>query len=89
MHFPAGHHASSMRKDAFKSLNKIASKTTVPAVAVGDFNVNSTEDKAENIYCDCVANMEDITCGRMADCLGSTFYFRKEPGLILIAYGAA
>ena len=79
VHFPAGHHASSMRKDAFKSLNKIASKVTVPAVAVGDFNVNSTEDKAEHIYRDYASPIWKIShlegCG---DCLGSTFYFRNR-----------
>jgi len=79
VHFPAGHHASSMRKDAFKSLNKIASKTTVPAVAVGDFNVNSTEDKAENIYRDYASPIWKIShVEGCADCLGSTFYFRNR-----------
>ena len=79
VHFPAGHHASSMRIDAFKSLNKIASKNTVPAVAMGDFNVNSTEDKAENIYKKSASPYWKIShiegCN---ECLGSTFYFRNR-----------
>ena len=68
-----------MRKDAFKSLNKIASKTTVPAVAVGDFSLNSTEDKAENIYRDYASPIWKIShVEGCADCLGSTFYFRNR-----------
>ena len=50
VHFPSGFHDVSMRIDSLKTLNQLKENQSLPAIAIGDFNVNSKEDIKHKIY---------------------------------------
>ena len=50
VHFPSGFHDVSMRIDSLKTLNQLKENQSLPAIAIGDFNVNSKEDIKYKIY---------------------------------------
>ena len=74
VHFPAGYLDVSMRIDSLNLLKDLLQSHTNPAIALGDFNVNSTEDNKYKIY----QSQEDkwfiahlIGC---SDCKGTHYY---------------
>ena len=74
VHFPAGYHDVSMRIDSLNLLKDLLQSHTNPAIALGDFNVNSSEDNKYKIY----QSQEDewfiahlIGC---SDCKGTHYY---------------
>ena len=50
VHFPSGFHDVSMRLDSLDLLRELLNSHDYPAVALGDFNVNTKEDNKLNIY---------------------------------------
>jgi len=50
VHFPSGFHDVSMRLDSLKLLKELLLNQNDPAIALGDFNVNTKEDNKLNIY---------------------------------------
>ena len=77
VHFPAGYHPTSMRKDAFNILEILVSKHSNVSIALGDFNVNSTEDKKHNLYKNLSNKWEIAHLSGCKDCDGTSYYFRN------------
>lgn len=50
IHFPSGFNDVSMRIDSLNTLNKLLLTHDLPSIALGDFNINSKEDKSFNLY---------------------------------------
>ena len=50
VHFPAGYHDVSMRIDSLNVLRDLLKTHQHPSIALGDFNINSKEDKKLDIY---------------------------------------
>ena len=50
VHFPSGFHDVSMRIDSLDVLSGLLNRHNYPAIALGDFNVNTKEDNKLNIY---------------------------------------
>ena len=50
VHFPSGFHDVSMRLDSLNVLQELLKSHNYPSVALGDFNVNTTEDSKLDIY---------------------------------------
>lgn len=50
LHFPSGFHDVSMRIDSLNTLENLLENHDYPAVALGDFNVNTKEDLKLGIY---------------------------------------
>ena len=50
VHFPAGYHDVSMRIDSLNVLRDLLKTHQYPSIALGDFNINSKEDKKLDIY---------------------------------------
>ena len=78
VHFPAGYHPTSMRKYAFNELEKLTKKHTDIVVALGDFNVNITEDKKENIYAKVSETWDIAHLVGCFECKGTSFYSRNK-----------
>jgi len=55
LHFPSNWHPVEMRIESFEKLKELISSHKDPSIALGDFNVNSKDDKQLNIY----KNQED------------------------------
>ena len=74
VHFPSGFHDVSMRIDSLNVLEKLLRDHNFPTIALGDFNVNTKEDKKLNIYQSqgtywSIAHIEGCN-----DCRGSYYY---------------
>ena len=50
VHFPSGFHDVSMRLDSLNVLQELLKGHNYPSIALGDFNVNTTEDSKLSIY---------------------------------------
>ena len=50
VHFPSGFYDVSMRLDSLNKLRDLLKSHQHPSIALGDFNINSKEDKKFNIY---------------------------------------
>jgi endonuclease/exonuclease/phosphatase family metal-dependent hydrolase len=55
LHFPSNWHPVQMRIESFEKLKELISSHKNPSIALGDFNVNSKDDKQFSIY----KNQED------------------------------
>ena len=55
LHFPSNWHPVQMRIESFEKLKELISSHKDPSIALGDFNVNSEDDKQYSIY----KNQED------------------------------
>jgi endonuclease/exonuclease/phosphatase family metal-dependent hydrolase len=55
LHFPSNWHPVQMRIESFEKLKELISSHKDPSIALGDFNVNSKDDKQFSIY----KNQED------------------------------
>ena len=78
VHFPSNWHPVQMRIESFEKLKELISSHSEPSVALGDFNVNSKDDKKFSVY----QNQEDFWkvahregCG---SCLGTYYYGRGK-----------
>ena len=76
VHFPSNWHPVQMRIESFEKLKELISSHSEPSVALGDFNVNSKDDKKFSIY----QNQEDFwkVAHRegCSSCLGTYYYGR-------------
>lgn len=77
VHFPAGYHPTSMRLDAFNNLEKLINQHSNISIALGDFNVNITEDTNQNIYKNLSNNWEIAHLSGCEACDGTQYYFRN------------
>ncbi len=50
VHFPSGFYDVSMRIDSLNQLRKLLKSHNYPSIALGDFNINTKEDKKLKIY---------------------------------------
>ena len=77
-HFPSNWHPVQMRIESFQKLKELISSHSEPSVALGDFNVNSKDDKKFNVY----QNQEDFwkVAHRegCSSCLGTYYYSRGK-----------
>ena len=78
VHFPSNWHPVQMRIESFEKLKELISSHSEPSVALGDFNVNSKDDKKFSVY----QNQEDFwkVAHRegCSSCLGTYYYGRGE-----------
>ena len=74
VHFPSGFHDVSMRIDSLKTLNQLKENQSLPAIAIGDFNVNSKEDIKYNIYESQTDNWQVAHIEGCVECKGSFYY---------------
>jgi len=78
VHFPSNWHPVQMRIESFEKLKELISSHSEPSVALGDFNVNSKDDKKFSIY----QNQEDFwkVAHRegCSSCLGTYYYGRGK-----------
>ena len=78
VHFPSNWHPVQMRIESFQKLKELISSHSEPSVALGDFNVNSKDDKKFNVY----QNQEDFwkVAHRegCSSCLGTYYYSRGK-----------
>ena len=77
VHFPAGYHPTSMRLDAFSNLETLIKQHSNIAIALGDFNVNITEDANQNIYKNLSEKWEIAHLSGCKGCDGTQYYFRN------------
>ena len=74
VHFPSGFHDVSMRLDSLNVLQELLKGHNYPSIALGDFNVNTTEDSKLSIY-ESQENVWSVAhingCG---ECKGSYYY---------------
>ena len=78
VHFPSNWHPVQMRIESFQKLKELISSHSEPSVALGDFNVNSKDDKKFSVYQSQedfwkVAHREDCS-----SCLGTYYYGRGK-----------
>ena len=74
VHFPSGFHDVSMRLDSLNALQKLLKSHNYPSVALGDFNVNTTEDSKLRIY-EAQENVWSVAHLKGCDnCKGSYYY---------------
>ena len=74
VHFPSGFHDVSMRIDSLKTLNQLKENQSLPAIAIGDFNVNSKEDIKYKIYESQTDNWQVAHIKGCVECKGSFYY---------------
>ena len=78
VHFPSNWHPVQMRIESFEKLKELISSHSEPSVALGDFNVNSKDDKKFSVY----QNQEDFwkVAHRegCSSCLGTYYYGRGK-----------
>ena len=78
VHFPSNWHPVQMRIESFEKLKELISSHSEPSVALGDFNVNSKDDKKFSVY----KNQEDLwkVAHRegCSSCLGTYYYGRGK-----------
>ena len=74
VHFPAGYHDVSMRIDSLNKLKNLLQTHKMPAVALGDFNVNTEEDSELFIYNDQEDLWDVAHLIGCADCKGTYYY---------------
>lgn len=78
VHFPSNWHPIQMRIESFHKLKELISSHSEPSVALGDFNVNSKDDKKFRVY----QNQEDFwkVAHRegCSSCLGTYYYGRGK-----------
>ena len=74
VHFPSGFHDVSMRIDSLKTLNQLKENQSLPAIAIGDFNVNSKEDIKYKIYESQTDNWQVAHIEGCVECKGSFYY---------------
>ena len=78
VHFPSNWHPVQMRIESFEKLKELISSHSEPSVALGDFNVNSKDDKKFSIY----QSQEDFwkVAHRegCSSCLGTYYYGRGK-----------
>ena len=74
VHFPAGYHDVSMRIDSLNKLRNLLQTHKMPAVALGDFNVNTEEDSELFIYNDQEDLWDVAHLIGCADCKGTYYY---------------
>ena len=78
VHFPSNWHPVQMRIESFEKLKELISSHSEPSVALGDFNVNSKDDKKFSVY----QNQEDFwkVAHRegCSSCLGTYHYGRGK-----------
>ena len=74
VHFPSGFHDVSMRLDSLNVLQELLKAHSYPSIALGDFNVNTTEDTKLSIY----KSQENVWSvahiNGCNDCKGSYYY---------------
>lgn len=78
VHFPAPYNPIGMRKDAFKTLQRLASSHSDPIVALGDFNVTSREAKENKTFTDLDNDWDISHISGCSACLGSHYYRRDN-----------
>ena len=78
VHFPSNWHPVQMRIESFEKLKELISSHSEPSIALGDFNVNSKDDKKFSIY----QSQEDFwkVAHRegCSSCLGTYYYGRGK-----------
>ena len=78
VHFPSNWHPVQMRIESFQKLKELISSHSEPSVALGDFNVNSKDDKRFSVY----QSQEDFwkVAHRegCSSCLGTYYYGRGK-----------
>jgi hypothetical protein len=78
VHFPSNWHPVQMRIESFEKLKELISSHSEPSVALGDFNVNSKDDKKFSVY----KNQEDLWKVAHREgcslCLGTYYYGRGK-----------
>ena len=78
VHFPAPYNPLFMRKDAFATLDKLASNNEKIAIALGDFNVTSAENAEEKLYENIHKNWFVSHLDQCAECKGTNYYYRDD-----------
>lgn len=78
VHFPAPYNPLFMRKDAFATLDKLASNNEKIAIALGDFNVTSAENAKEKLYENIHKNWFVSHLDQCAECKGTNYYYRDD-----------
>ena len=74
VHFPSGFHDVSMRLDSLNVLQELLKAHSYPSIALGDFNVNTTEDTKLSIY-ESQENVWSVAhINGCNDCKGSYYY---------------
>tara|TARA_B100001109_G_scaffold18535_1_gene13291 strand:+ start:1027 stop:2028 length:1002 start_codon:yes stop_codon:yes gene_type:complete len=74
VHFPSGFHDVSMRIDSLNVLKTLLDEHSYPAVALGDFNVNTQEDTKLGIYMSQESNWSVAHLNGCKKCKGSYYY---------------
>ncbi len=75
VHFPAPYNPVFMRKNAFLTLEKLASATEGTVVALGDFNVTQTEDNKEETFKTANKNWYVSHRDQCSECYGTSYWF--------------
>ena len=78
VHFPAPYNPLFMRKDAFATLDKLASNNEKIAIALGDFNVTSAENAKEKLYENIHKTWFVSHLDQCAECKGTNYYYRDD-----------
>ncbi len=78
VHFPAPYNPLFMRKDAFATLDKLASNNEKIAIALGDFNVTSAENAKEKLYENINKTWFVSHLDQCAECEGTNYYYRDD-----------
>ena len=78
VHFPAPYNPLFMRKDAFSTLDKLASNNEKIAIALGDFNVTSAENAKEKLYENIHKTWFVSHLDQCAECKGTNYYYRDD-----------
>ena len=74
VHFPSGFHDVSMRIDSLNVLSGLLNGHNHPVIALGDFNINTKEDKKLNIYQSQEVYWSVAHINGCNDCKGSYYY---------------
>ena len=74
VHFPAGYHDVSMRIDSLNVLKDLLKTHEYPSIALGDFNINSKEDKKLDIYKSQEVNWSIAHLNGCNECKGTYYY---------------
>ena len=74
VHFPSGFHDVSMRLDSLDLLRELLNSHNYPAVALGDFNVNTEEDNKLNMYMSEESDWSVAHLKGCNDCKGTYYY---------------
>lgn len=78
VHFPAPHNPLFMRKDAFKTLDKLGRQNKIISIALGDFNVTSAENAQEKLYESINKNWFVSHIDQCSNCKGTNYYYRDD-----------